>query len=142
MIGGRKGGAVLNGFLDRGACFEGTLTFEDTFRIDGVLKGKIVTKNELVIGDGAAIDAEIHVGRLSVSGNVRGVIYARERIEVHAGARLQAEIHTPSLLVEDGAIIQGAVQTGPQVGRAPGPPSDPALPALSPGAPGSPPEKG
>ena len=133
MIGGKKkGSGVLNGFLDRGARFEGTLSFEDTFRIDGVLKGKVVTKNELIVGDGAAIDAEIHVGRLSVSGNVRGVIYARERVEVHAGARLQAEIHTPSLLVEDGAVIQGPVQTGPQVGRAPGPPSDPALPAASP----------
>lgn len=131
MIGGKKSG-VLNGFLDRGARFEGTLTFEDTFRIDGVLKGKVVTKNELVIGDGAAIDAEIHVGRLSVSGNVRGIIYARERVEVHAGARLQAEIHTPSLLVEEGAVIQGPVQTGPQVGRAPGPPSDPAIPAVPP----------
>lgn len=131
MIGGRKGGGTLNGFLDRGARFEGTLTFEDTFRIDGVLKGKVVTKNELIIGDGAAIDAEIHVGRLSVSGNVRGVIYARERVEVHAGARLQAEIHTPSLLVEDGAVIQGPVETGPQVGRAPGAASDPAIPAVS-----------
>jgi len=131
MIGGKKGG-VLNGFLDRGARFEGTLTFEDTFRIDGVLKGKIITRNELVIGDGAAIEAEIHVGRVSVSGNVRGVIYARERVEVHAGARIQAEIHTPSLLVEDGAVIQGPVQTGPQVGRAPGPPSDPAIPAALP----------
>lgn len=129
MIGGKKSGGVLNGFLDRGARFEGTLSFEDTFRIDGELKGKVVTKNELVIGDGATIDAEIHVGRLSVSGNVRGVIYARERVEIHAGARLQAEIHTPSLLVEDGAVIQGPVQTGPQVGRAPGPPSDPAIPA-------------
>ena len=129
MIGGKKSGGVLNGFLDRGARFEGTLSFEDTFRIDGVLKGKVVTKNELIIGDGAAIDAEIRVGRLSVSGNVRGVIYALERVEVHAGARIQAEIHTPSLLVEDGAVIQGAVQTGPQVGRAPGPPSDPAIPA-------------
>jgi cytoskeletal protein CcmA (bactofilin family) len=131
MIGGKKGGGTLNGFLDRGARFEGTLTFEDTFRIDGVLKGKVVTKNELIIGDGAAIDAEIHVGRVSVSGNVRGVIYARERVEVHAGARLQAEIHTPSLLVEDGAVIQGPVETGPQVGRAPVTASDPAIPAIS-----------
>ena len=131
MIGGRKGSGTLNGFLDRGARFEGTLTFEDTFRIDGVLKGKVVTKNELIIGDGAVIDAEIHVGRLSVSGTVKGVIYARERIEVHAGARLQAEIHTPSLLVEDGAVIQGPVETGPQVGRAPGTASDPAIPAIS-----------
>ena len=47
MIGGKKGSGVLNGFLDRGARFEGTLSFEDTFRIDGVLKGKVVSKNEL-----------------------------------------------------------------------------------------------
>ncbi len=73
MIGGKKGRGTLNGFLDRGARFEGTLFFEDTFRIDGVLKGKVVTKNELIIGDGAAIDAEIHVGRLSVSGTVKAV---------------------------------------------------------------------
>jgi len=106
VIGGKKGAGVLNGFLDRGARFEGTLSFEDTFRVDGELKGKVVSKNELVIGDGATIDAEIHVGRLSVSGTVRGVIYARERVEIHAGARLQAEIHTPSLLVEDGVIKQ------------------------------------
>jgi cytoskeletal protein CcmA (bactofilin family) len=132
VIGSWNGGGVLNGFLDRGARFEGTLSFEDTFRIDGVLKGKVVSRNELVIGDGAAIDAEIHVGRLSVSGSVKGVIYARERVEVHAGARIQAEIHTPSLLVEDGAVIQGPVETGPQVGRAPGPPSDPAIPAVPP----------
>lgn len=130
MISGKKGGGVLNGFLDRGARVEGTLFFEDTFRIDGIVKGKIVSKNELVIGEGAAIDAEIHVGRLSVSGTVKGVVYALERVEVHAGARIQAEIHTPSLLVEDGAVIQGPVQTGPQVGRAPGPPSDPSLPVL------------
>ena len=135
MIGGKKGSGTLNGFLDRGARFEGTLSFEDTFRIDGVLKGKVVTKNELIIGDGAAIDAEIHVGRLSVSGNVRGVIYARERVEIHAGAHLRAEIHTPSLLVEDGAVIQGPVETGPQVGRAPGPASDPSIPAVSPSLP-------
>ena len=44
MIGGKKGSGVLNGFLDRGARFDGTLSFEDTFRIDGVLKGKIVTQ--------------------------------------------------------------------------------------------------
>ena len=108
MIGGKKGRGTLNGFLDRGARFEGTLFFEDTFRIDGVLKGKVVTKNELIIGDGAAIDAEIHVGRLSVSGTVKGVIYARERVEVHAGARLHAEIHTPSLFVASASATSSA----------------------------------
>lgn len=112
-----KGGGVLNGFLDRGAVFEGTLTFEDTFRIDGIFKGTIVSDHELVVGDAATVEGEIRVGRLSVSGTVRGVVHAKERIEIHAGANIQAELHTPNLVVEEGAVIQGPVETGPQVGR-------------------------
>jgi cytoskeletal protein CcmA (bactofilin family) len=109
-----KGGGVLNGFLDSGARLEGTLTFEDVFRIDGHFKGTIISEQELVVGDGAVVEGEIRVGRLAVSGTIRGVIHAKERIEVHAKARILAEIHTPSLVVEEGAIIQGKVDTGPQ----------------------------
>ncbi|KAA0253440.1 polymer-forming cytoskeletal protein [Acidobacteria bacterium ACD] len=114
-----KGPGVLNGFLDRGARFEGTLTFDDTFRIDGTLKGSVVSRNELVVGEAGVVEGEVRVGRLSVSGTLRGVVHARERIEVHAGARVQAELHTPALTVEDGAVIQGPVETGPQLARDP-----------------------
>jgi cytoskeletal protein CcmA (bactofilin family) len=108
----RKPGS-LNGFLDKGARFEGTLTFEDVFRIDGALKGTVVSEQELVIGDTGSVEGEIRVGRLAVSGTVRGVVHARERIELHSGARVFAELHSPALVVEEGAIIQGPVETGP-----------------------------
>ncbi len=114
-----KSGGVLNGFLDRGARFEGTLTFEDVFRIDGYFKGTVISDHELVVGDGATVEGEIRIGRISVSGNIRGVVYAKERIEIHSGANVQAELHTPNLVVEEGATIQGPVETGPNVGSAP-----------------------
>ena len=68
---------------------------------------------------------------------VAGDMVCREAAVVAGTAflpRVFAFLHPPAsveLLVEDGAIIQGPVQTGPQVGRAPGPPSDPAIPAAS-----------
>lgn len=106
---------VLNGFLDKGARCEGTLTFEDVFRIDGTFKGTITSDHELVVGDTGSVEGDLRVGRLSVSGRVKGVVHARERIEVHAGASVMAELHTPSLVVEEGATIQGPVETGPGV---------------------------
>ncbi len=111
MTGKAKGGA-LNGFLDSGAHFEGTLTFDDVFRIDGHFKGMVVSESELVVGDRAVIEGEIRVGRLAVSGTVRGIIHAKERVEVHAGARIYAELHTPTLVVEEGAVLQGPVEAG------------------------------
>ncbi len=116
----QKARGALNGFLDRGTTLEGSLSFEDVFRIDGAFKGTVVSDAELVVGDGGVVEGEIRVGRVSVSGTLRGVVHARERIEAHAGARIIAELHTPSLVVEEGATIQGPVETGPGVGTAGG----------------------
>ncbi len=111
----RKGNNVLNGFIDKGARVEGNITFDDVFRIDGELKGSIISANELIVGDSATIEGEIRVGRLSISGTFRGVAHASERMEIHTGARIFAELHTPSLVVEEGATIQGPIETGPQI---------------------------
>jgi cytoskeletal protein CcmA (bactofilin family) len=109
---GKAKGGTLNGFLDSGASFEGTLTFDDVFRIDGHFKGMVVSESELVVGDRAVVEGEIRVGRLAVSGTIRGIIHAKERVEVNAGARIYAEIHTPALVVEEGAVLQGPVEAG------------------------------
>jgi cytoskeletal protein CcmA (bactofilin family) len=118
VTGKAKTGA-LNGFLDSGARFEGTLSFDDVFRIDGHFRGVVISDSELVVGDRAVIEGEIRVGRLAVSGTIRGAIHARERVEVHAGARIYAEIHTPVLVVEEGAVLQGPVEAGMQATAAP-----------------------
>ena len=111
MSGKAKAGA-LNGFLDSGARLEGTLSFDDVFRIDGHFRGVVISENELVVGDRAVVEGEIRVGRLAVSGTIRGVIHARERVELHAGARVYAEIHAPALVVEEGAVLEGPVEAG------------------------------
>ena len=68
----RNEGATLNGFLDRGSHFQGELTFEETFRIDGRFEGKIRSGSELILGDSADVNADIEVGRLSVNGKLSG----------------------------------------------------------------------
>lgn len=106
----RNDGATLNGFLDRGSHFQGELTFEETFRIDGRFQGKIRSGSELILGDSADVDADIEVGRLSVNGKLQGTVHATERVELLAKARVHATIATPILKVEEGAFLQGSCQ--------------------------------
>lgn len=103
-----SGRGDLNGFLDRGSTFRGELEFEDTMRIDGHFYGSIRSKNELIVGETAVIDAEIHVGRIAISGVVKGKIHAVRKVEIHKGGRVYSDIVTPALVVEEGAILQGA----------------------------------
>lgn len=97
----------LNGFLDAGSFIDGTLHFEDTFRLDGRLRGSIASRGDLVVGEHGEVEADIEVGRIFVSGIVRGKVKAHHRVEITAGGRMLADLETPSLVVEDGATLQG-----------------------------------
>jgi cytoskeletal protein CcmA (bactofilin family) len=99
-----KSGGDLNGFLDRGSTYRGELEFEDTMRIDGRFNGKITSKNELIVGETANIDADIHVGRIAT---VSGKIRADQRIEIHRTGKVFCDLETPALIIEEGAIFQG-----------------------------------
>jgi len=103
----QKGGGDLNGFLDRGSSFHGELEFEDTMRIDGRFTGKIMSKNELIVGESATIEGEIHVGKIAVSGTVRGKIHADQKIEIHRSGRVYSDLETPALIIEEGATFEG-----------------------------------
>jgi cytoskeletal protein CcmA (bactofilin family) len=63
---------------------QGELRFRDTFRVDGKVKGRIVSDNTLIIGESAQVDAEIDCGVVSIRGTVTGRVKGRERIELLA----------------------------------------------------------
>lgn len=105
-------GATLNGFIDKGSHFQGDLSFEETFRIDGRFEGRIRSGSELIVGEGAEVSADIEVERISVNGTLRGSVQASGRIELLARARVNADLATPSLRIEEGAFFQGSCQMG------------------------------
>ena len=111
-----KSSGELNGFLDSGAVFKGELEFEDTMRIDGRFNGKIVSKNELIVGESATIEGDILVGRIAISGTVIGKIVASQRVEIHRNGKVYSDIDTPALVIEEGAIFQGNCVMGDKKG--------------------------
>jgi cytoskeletal protein CcmA (bactofilin family) len=106
------GAEELNGFMDQGTEFEGELRFKDTFRIDGRLKGRIVSDNTLIVGESGQVDAEIECAVVSIRGTVSGRVHGRDRIELLAGSRVQATLVSPKLVIEDGAFFQGQCDMG------------------------------
>ena len=87
--------------------FEGKLVFEGTVRIDGTFKGEINTKDILVIGQGAKVNATIRVGQIVINGDVTGDVFAKQSVELNKPARLRGNIHTPQLMIEKGVVFEG-----------------------------------
>jgi cytoskeletal protein CcmA (bactofilin family) len=103
----------LNGFMDEATEFLGELRFRNTFRVDGRLRGRIVSDNTLVVGESARIEADIDCGIVSIRGSVVGRVQGRQRIELLAGARVQGTLVSPKLVIEDGAVFEGDCEMAP-----------------------------
>jgi cytoskeletal protein CcmA (bactofilin family) len=97
----------LNALLGRGSEFEGKLTFDGTVRIDGKFTGSIVTKDVLVVGEGATVSAEIDCGTIIVHGQIIGNVRAKTCVELHSPARVKGNIETPSLQMDKGVTFDG-----------------------------------
>ena len=54
---GGDGQENVSAFVGRGVEFKGTIIYDGTIQIDGILEGEIQTSGCLLVGDGAVIDA-------------------------------------------------------------------------------------
>ena len=99
----------LTAFIDQGSSFEGKLSFKDTVRIDGHFTGEISSENTLIIGETGEIEANIRSKTVIISGTVSGDVVAGNKVVLHKSARMQGNIETPSLMIEEGAALNGQV---------------------------------
>lgn len=98
--------------LDKGAEFEGKLTFEGKVQINGRFRGEIFSEGTLIIGEGAEVDAKIEIDTVIIQGQVTGNILAKRRIEMHPPAVVKGDIISPGLVVSEGAVFEGNCSMG------------------------------
>ena len=105
-----KGFGNLTAFIDQGSEFEGKLSFKDTVRIDGRFMGEISSENTLVVGETGEIEALIHSPTVVISGTVFGDVYASRQLVLHKSACLKGNVTTASLVMEEGATLNGSLK--------------------------------
>lgn len=98
----------ITALLDKGASFEGQLSFEGTVKIGGKFKGEIFTNDTLVINSEADVEAQIEADTVIISGYVQGNIFARRCVIMYPPAIFKGTVTTPSLKIDEGVVFEGA----------------------------------
>jgi len=99
--------AVSTSFLGKGTKIDGRFEIEGNVRIDGNFKGEIEGNADLIIGEGAFIEATIKVKNLTVMGEIHGNIYCEDKLEIHNSGKLFGEIAAKRLIIEENAVFEG-----------------------------------
>jgi cytoskeletal protein CcmA (bactofilin family) len=125
MMGKRPGEVTqVGGMLGEGVIMDGTLTFNQTFRVDGEFKGKILRSDRLVVGEKGKVSGELEVNSLVIYGRVEGKALVKGAVEIHPKGRLVGELEMTSALltVMDGGFVEGTLKLA--TARAVEPPAD------------------
>lgn len=121
--------------IAKGFKLEGRLDVAGPLRINGTVKGTVQSKSQVVLGETAQIEGEIHCGFLSVAGKVKGNVHCTERLEILASGLVEGDINSPSLGIEPGGILEGRCHM--RVDKAPAEAGKAARPSLSVAPPGA-----
>jgi len=92
--------------IGKGAKINGKLQFSAAVRLEGEIEGEISGK-EIVVAEGAVVNAKLIADRLTVAGTLNGEVVAHQVVELLASARAAGTLRTPKLILHEGAVFEG-----------------------------------
>jgi cytoskeletal protein CcmA (bactofilin family) len=102
---------TISTLLGRDTEIEGALTFKETIRVDGRVKGKLISsQGTVIVGEAAIIEADVQVGVAIIRGKVHGRVEAGQRIEIYAPAQVTGDICAPTVTIDSGVVFNGNCQ--------------------------------
>lgn len=100
-------GNTLTAFIGKGSRITGTLVFEGPSRIEGHVEGEVSAKDTLTVGESATVNARLNGSLIVIHGTVTGDVVAQTRLEIRAPGKVIGDVTTPSLVINEGAILEG-----------------------------------
>ncbi|HET7599246.1 MAG TPA: polymer-forming cytoskeletal protein [Gemmatimonadales bacterium] len=88
----------------------GNLDTEGVVRVEGSVRGTIRAGTQILIGQGARVEGDLHTREAVIGGEVIGAIHGAERVELQATAVVTGNILTPRIAVLEGGRVSGEVR--------------------------------
>jgi len=97
--------------IGAGTSIEGNVNFTGGLRVDGHIRGNVVSNSDtastLVLSEQARIEGEIRVSHVVINGSVVGPIHASDYIELQAKSNVTGDIYYKNMEIQLGAVVQG-----------------------------------
>jgi cytoskeletal protein CcmA (bactofilin family) len=90
----------------------GDLYAEQDLIVRGAISGNLDLPNHtLTVAPEGRVTGRVFARAVTIDGAFEGELAATARVQIFAGATVRADVTTPRLFVEDGATLQGKVDT-------------------------------
>ena len=101
----------INSIME-GTTIEGEIRSDSNVRIDGKVKGTIIAKGRLIVGQTGVIEGDVTCQSSEVEGTLLGRIQCQDILSLKASAKVQGDITSKKLAIEPGAVFTGNCSMG------------------------------
>ena len=92
--------------------FEGTIRAEGPLHIQGRVQGEITSTSSVHIDPGGMVEARIEAAAVEIAGEMQGQVHATGRVELTSTSRVSGEVHAGTIVMSEGAVLDGALHMG------------------------------
>ncbi len=110
--------ADLGAYLGAGTKINGKLHFEGQATIEGEVEGEIIAQAHIIVGQQATIKGKMSAQSILVQGKVMADVVAEKKLEIQPPGSVLGDVTTQSLVIGDGAVLEGHISMKKNEGRA------------------------
>jgi cytoskeletal protein CcmA (bactofilin family) len=100
---------TLSGFVGGGTEVTGEANFKAMMTTDGHMSGRVNSSSgTLIVGANGKVDANIEVAVAVIHVTINGDMIDTQRLELGRADKVNGNIQTPSLVIDQGAVIEGS----------------------------------
>ena len=103
--------AAVN-MIGAGTVITGDIYSKGDIRVDGTLKGSVITEGKVVLGREGIIEGDIECRDADISGTIKAKITVSQLLSLKTSAKLNGDITTNKLSIEPGAEFTGSCSMG------------------------------
>jgi len=101
--------------IGKSVVIRGELSGSEDLYVDGEVEGSIeLREHHLTIGPNGKVRANLNAREVVVHGELNGNVHGTDRVELKKSALLTGDILTQRIVIEDGAVFKGSIETQQQ----------------------------
>lgn len=106
---------AANSIIGAGTVITGNIETNGDLRIDGTLKGDIISSAKILIGPLGIVEGAIYCKQADITGQVIGNIHVKELLQLKGKSMVTGDIQTTKLFIEETAGFNGQCKMGASV---------------------------
>lgn len=101
--------------ISEGTKLKGTLNSQNDIRVAGKIEGEAISKGKLIVTSSGIIHGDAKVADADIAGKVEGTLRVSGKLNLRQTAVIDGDIYTKTLIVEEGAQMNGSCHMGGDV---------------------------